>query len=229
MNKCLSGYSFRYMIPHDSASSFLIAAAAACVLHLRAAYRGPAWRVYLYKPLTTLLLLGMAALMPAAHGSTYRTAILAGLVFSLLGDVFLMLPRDRFIAGLASFLAAHVAYIVAFSMDGSIPTDPQLLWPLGVVALTLLGVLWPGLGRLRVPVVLYALTIVAMVWRAWARSRATPTPGTALAAVGAALFLVSDSLLAFDRFRHRFPGARAAVQISYVAAQALIAMSTGVA
>ena len=215
-------------MPFDSVTGFLLAAAAACALHLRAAYRGPAWQVYLCKPLTTLLLLGAAAAAPSAHGPAYRLWILAGLVFSLGGDVFLMLPRDRFIAGLSSFLAAHLAYIAAFSAGGPFHSDPQLLLPLGVVAGTLLWVLWPGLGPLRAPVVLYTLTIVAMVWRAWARGRAMHTPGSALAVGGAALFLVSDSLLALDRFRHRFAPARAAVQASYVVAQALIAISVGV-
>jgi len=224
-----SGYPSLTMTAPTPVWTLLFAAAAACALHLRAAYRGPPWQVYLFKPLTTLLLIGLAAVLPAVHGSHYRTAILAGLVLSLCGDVFLMLPRDRFIAGLASFLAAHLAYIVAFCTGGPFPADTQLLWPLGVVAVLLLAVLWPGLGRLRLPVVLYAATIVAMVWRAWARSRVLPSQGSALAAVGAALFLVSDSLLAVDRFRFRFSGARAAVQVTYVAAQALIAVSVSTA
>jgi len=185
--------------------------------------------VYLFKPLTTVLLLTLAASGPTVHGPTFRLAILVGLACSLAGDVFLMLPSDRFVAGLASFLAAHLAYVAAFQSDEPIPLSPQLLWPLGVVALALLRVLWQGLGRLWLPVVLYTATIVAMVWRAWARARAIPTQGTALAAVGAALFLVSDSLLAVDRFRFRFPGARAAVQVTYVAAQALIAVSVSTA
>jgi uncharacterized membrane protein YhhN len=217
------------MIPLDQTWTFLLAATVACALHLRAAYRGPAWQVYLFKPITTLLLLGMAAFMPTAHGSGYRTAILVGLVLSLLGDVFLMLPRDRFIAGLASFLVAHLAYLAAFGVEEPVVIAPQLLLPLGVVAVALLGLLWPGLGGLRVPVILYTAAIVAMVWRAWARSRAIPTPGTTLAAVGAALFMVSDALLALNRFRAAFPGAQAAVQVTYVAAQACLAMSVGVA
>lgn len=217
------------MIPLDMAWTVLLAAVAACALHLRAAYRGPRWQVYLFKPLTTLLLLGMAASISPAHGSAYRTAILAGLVFSLAGDVFLMLPRDRFIVGLASFLLAHLAYIAAFGVAGQPVSDPQLLLPLGVVAAILLRLLWPGLGKLRIPVILYTATIVVMVWRAWARNRDIPSPGTALAAGGAALFLVSDALLALNRFRQRFPSAQAAVQVTYVAAQALIAMSNGVA
>src|SRR5512147_2406717 len=102
------------MAPLDLTSTILLATAVACALHLRAAYRGPRWQVYLFKPLTTTLLFGLAAALPPAHGSAYRLAILVGLVFSLAGDVFLMLPRDRFLAGLASFLAAHLAYIAAF-------------------------------------------------------------------------------------------------------------------
>jgi len=207
----------------------LVAVAAACGLHLRAVYRGPAWQVYLFKPLTTVLVLVLAALAPSVHGSAYRFAILAGLVLSLAGDVFLMLPRDRFVAGLASFLAAHLAYIAAFQADAAVPMDPQLLLPLVIAASALLWLLWAGLGRLRVPVVLYAATIVVMVWRAWARSRAIPSLGPALAAAGAVLFLVSDSLLAIDRFRHRFHTARAAVQMTYVLAQALIALSISTA
>lgn len=217
------------MIPLDMAWTVLLAAVAACALHLRAAYRGPRWQVYFFKPLTTLLLLFLAASAPAAHGPAYRLAILIGLVFSLAGDVFLMLPRDRFIVGLASFLLAHLAYIAAFGATGPTASDTQLLLPLGVVAAILLRLLWPGLGKLRIPVVLYTATIVVMVWRAWARSRGIPSLGTALAASGAALFLVSDALLALNRFRWRFPSAQASVQVTYVAAQALIAMSVGVA
>jgi len=215
------------MVPLELTSTLLLAAMVACALHLRAAYRGPRWQVYLFKPLTTTLLLGLAAALPPVHGTAYRVAILAGLVFSLAGDVFLMLPRDRFIAGLASFLAAHLAYIAAFGAAGPTASDSQLLLPLGLVALILLRLLWPTLGKLRLPVVLYTGTIVVMVWRAWARSRSNPTPGTALAAAGAALFLVSDAMLALNRSHRSHAGAQAAVQVTYVAAQALIALSVG--
>ena len=215
------------MVPLDLTSTILLAAAVACALHLRAAYRGPRWQVYLFKPLTTTLLFGLAAALPSAHGPGYRLAILIGLVFSLAGDVFLMLPRDRFLAGLASFLAAHLAYIAAFGAAGPTSGNFQLLLPLGLVALILLRLLWPTLGKLRLPVVLYTGTIVVMVWRAWARSRSNPTPGTELAAAGAALFMLSDALLALNRFRRRHAGAQAAVQVTYVAAQALIALSVG--
>src|SRR6185436_2414977 len=67
---------------------------------------------YLLKPLTTLLIAGMAA---AAPGSAYQHWILLALALSLAGDVCLMFQGDRwFVAGLASFLLAHLAFVSAF-------------------------------------------------------------------------------------------------------------------
>ncbi len=55
---------------------------------------------YIFKPLTTLLIIGLALLQDQEVSQTYRYLIVAGLVFSLTGDIFLELPTDRFIAGL---------------------------------------------------------------------------------------------------------------------------------
>jgi uncharacterized membrane protein YhhN len=136
-----------------------------------------------------------------------------------------MLPQERFVRGLASFLLAHLAYLVAFSTDVSIGSAPALLLFLLAAALPLLRLLWPGLGSLRLPVLLYTATILVMVWQAWARRQVLPTSGATLAAVGATLFMVSDSLLAIDRFRRTLPHAQALIMTTYVAAQALIALS----
>lgn len=186
--------------------------------------RGPRWLVYVWKPTTTLLILVSAALVAGAP-PRYQIPILAGLAASCAGDVFLMLPRDRFLAGLVSFLGAHVAYLVAFAV---VPSG----WAPWVALVILLGfgggmvrVLWPGLGALRGPVVAYVSVILAMAWMAVARWQATPGPATAAAALGALLFVASDTLLALDRFRGRFPAARALVLTTYYAAQCLIAWS----
>lgn len=208
----------------------LVAAGLSAALHLRAEYRGPRWQTYLFKPATTTILLVLAAASTSAHGSRYQLAIVVGLAFSLLGDILLMLPRERFVAGLASFLVAHIAYAAAFTA-GSAPglASLLLLLPLLGAALPVLRRLWPGLGRLRVPVLFYAATIVIMVGLAWARAWGVPSTGAALAAVGAMLFMVSDTVLAFNRFQRPFHSAQAWVMSSYVAAQALIACSVGLA
>jgi len=183
--------------------------------------------VYVFKPLTTIILLLLAVLSSTAHGSRYQLAIVIGLACSLAGDIFLMLPRDRFVAGLASFLVAHLAYVAAFTAGVPIGTDPALLIPLLIAAVVLLGFLWSSLGSFRIPVLLYAGTILLMVWRAWGRSRALPSPGALVAAAGATLFMVSDAVLALNRFHRPFRSAQALIMGSYVAAQTLIGISVG--
>jgi uncharacterized membrane protein YhhN len=185
--------------------------------------------VYLFKPLTTVLLLLLAALSPSAHGPRYQWAVVLGLACSLAGDVFLMLPADRFVAGLASFLLAHLAYLAAFGTGVPLGTAPALVIPLLVVVVALLRFLWPGLGQYRGPVLAYGTVIALMVWQAWGRGWSLPGPGSMLAGAGAALFMVSDGILAIDRFRRPFPEAQLLVMSSYVAAQAMIALSVGTA
>lgn len=204
-----------------------IAAGISALLHVRAEYAGPRWQVYLFKPLTTLLVLLLAISLAGSQGARYQIAVIIGLGCSLIGDVLLMLPRDRFVAGLASFLAAHLAYIAAFQTGIPMASSPALVLPLLVATAVLLRLLWRGLGTMRTPVLLYAFAILVMVWRAWARTQAMPGTSALLAAVGATLFMVSDSILALNRFRASFRPAQAIIMGTYVAAQLLIALSIG--
>jgi len=200
-------------------------AAVSALIHVRAEYRGPRRLVYAFKPLTTTLLLALAlALRPGASGR-YQAAVAVGLALSLAGDVFLMLPRDRFVAGLASFLAAHLAYVVAFSTEIGLGAAPLLLVPAALPGAVVLALLWPTLGRLRAPVAIYVATITVMAWQAAARAWTLRTGAAALALLGAACFVASDAMLALDRFRAPFRSARALVMATYVTAQWLIAMS----
>src|SRR5258708_3354306 len=73
------------------------------------------WLVYVFKPLTTGLILLLALIASGPELARYQWAIVTSLAFSLAGDVFLMLPGDLFLAGLLSFLVAHIAYLVAFT------------------------------------------------------------------------------------------------------------------
>ncbi len=193
--------------------------------HIRAEYRGPRWQVYLFKPMTTALILLVALASPHTPGAFYRGAILAGLLLSLAGDVFLMLPRDRFVAGLVSFLAAHLCYIAAFSSGVALGLSPWTTVPLLVVAVILLWLLWPHLGSMRLPVLLYVAVILCMAWRALARWQQVGGGEALGAAVGALLFVASDSALALDRFRGRFRSAQLVILSTYTIAQWLIASS----
>lgn len=206
-------------------AALLVAAGVSALLHLVAEYRGPRALAYVAKPLTTTLLIVVAAL-GGGSDPRYRMLVVAGLVFSLAGDVFLMLPRDRFIAGLVSFLVAHVFYIVAFTRGADFGARPLLLVPYLVAAAVVLSYLWPRLGPLKVPVIVYVVALVAMAWQAAVRASVLGGTASLLAAIGAAVFVVSDATLAIDRFRRKFALAQLVIMTTYVVAQMLIASST---
>ena len=195
---------------------------------IAAHYRHPPrpWLVYLFKPLTTILILVVALLPRTFLTEAYAGAIALGLVFSLAGDIFLMLPGNYFLHGLVSFLMGHLWYGYAFF---SAALGAGILWPLVPLAIfggIILRTLWPTLSKsLRVPVILYLIIIVGMTALAANRSMNIPSKATLSAAIGALLFLTSDTLLALDRFRKPFPLSRAAVLATYYAGQYLIAFS----
>src|SRR5215216_3613885 len=85
------------------------------LLTISAEYRGPRIQFYVFKPLTVVLIILVALETKHATTQQYKSLIVAGLLCSLVGDVFLMWPRDRFVAGLVSFLVAHLFYIAAFA------------------------------------------------------------------------------------------------------------------
>ena len=188
-------------------------------------YRGPRALVYVAKPLATLLILGLALAAPPGVDPRVARWIVAGLVFSLAGDVLLMLPSDRFAAWLASFLAAHACYIAAFTAEAGFQPAPLVLAPLLVAVGLVYRKLAPGLGAMRVPVIVYIGVIGVMAWQALARCAVVPGSGPPLAAAGALLFATSDAVLALARFREPFPGSQAVVYGTYFTAQWLIALS----
>ncbi len=190
-----------------------------------AEHRGVRRAVYVFKPLTTALVLALALAQPDAVSGRYQALVGAGLACSLAGDVFLMLPRDRFVAGLASFLAAHLLYVAAFAPWPPTLAAPGVLLVLAACAVALLRGLWGGLGTLRLPVAAYAVALLAMAWQASERWMALGTVPALLAAVGAGLFVVSDSMLAWERFAARHRYGAAAVLATYYAAQWLVALS----
>ena len=191
-------------------------------LCIRGKYSGSRILIYVFKPLATVLILGVAV-AAGAFATTYGRLVALAIVFSLAGDIFLMLPQDRFIHGLLSFLAAHVVLIVAFALQAT-----GLSWwvLLPVAAGTgMYAALAPHLGRMKIPVITYIIVIGAMTWLALERWHLQGTTSAALAALGSVLFLVSDSVLALDRFRAKFRSADLLALSTYYASIWLFALS----
>lgn len=205
----------------------LLAIVASAALAIAGAYGiGGRSLHYVGKPLATALVLLLALRAPRAGPPRWRRGILAGLALSWLGDVFLMLPGDYFVAGLASFLLAHLCYLAAFSAEVRVGARRWPFLVYGGIALAMLAVLWPRLpAGLHAPVAGYVVVLALMAAQAAARAQVLVTPAARLAAAGAGCFVVSDAMLAFDRFHTPFATATALVLATYWLAQVLIAAS----
>jgi uncharacterized membrane protein YhhN len=195
------------------------------ILHIRAESVGPKRNVYLFKPLTMICIILIALAAESRVSASYKYLIVAGLVCSLVGDIFLMLPSDRFIPGLLSFLVAHLFYIAAFASGGARLSAIWYAIPFLIYGAVMLWTLSPHLGSMRLPVVVYMLVILVMAWQALSRWLGTEQAGSAHAFFGALLFTVSDSILAVDRFRGRVAYAQFYILAMYFTAQWLIALS----
>ncbi|MBW1717633.1 MAG: lysoplasmalogenase [Deltaproteobacteria bacterium] len=200
-------------------------AVGSAILFIWAEYYGPPIQIYIFKPLTMVFILVIAVLKTKASPALYAFAIIAGLVFSMAGDIFLMLPSDQFILGLVSFLIAHLFYITAFTYGRKIRPAPWLLIPFVIYGILIYGILSPYLGVMKLPVAAYIVVILIMGWRAWERWSHTTERTALLAFLGAVLFIISDSILALNRFREPFEVARALNLSTYFAAQWLITLS----
>ncbi|MBN1661819.1 MAG: lysoplasmalogenase [Anaerolineae bacterium] len=187
-------------------------------------------QVYLWKPLSTILVIVIALLsltQPQARPA-FTWWVTAGLILSLGGDVALMFKSSRaFLIGLVLFLLAHVAYAIGFTLfNGFHLEDLVTAVALLIIAAPIYLYLRPGLGRMHTPVVLYILVILIMLHRALSTffGDTFTTTQAWLLSLGAILFFLSDLILAVDRFRHPFELSRLRLHL-YYAGQILIALS----
>lgn len=206
------------------AAILAIMAAASGVAAIVADHRKNWKLIYIFRPLTMLLIIAVAAGGEAAAGP-FKLRILLGLAACLAGDVFMMLKEKKFTEGLIAFLLGHLFYISAFLTVMRPRADLGTLLPLFIFASGMLTILFPHLGKLKVPVAFYILVITVMAGLAIQRYvdvEGAPAFGAFLAAV---LFLISDSVLAVNRFVRPVPAAQKIILGSYFAAQLLFALA----
>ena len=198
---------------------------ASAATHIYANRKSLRWYAYVFKPLTMVLLLLIAVFAAKENASVYGLAIIAGIVFSLVGDVALMLPRKRIIIGMGAFLVAHVAYIISFSSGTSVITNAWSMIPFLIYALIMGLTVLPRAGKLKLPVGIYEVAIMMMAWRALERMLQTGGTGATLAFAGALLFVISDSLWACNFIIKRCKKAQVLILVTYYLAQWLIVLS----
>lgn len=204
---------------------FLILFFLASVLHVVSLQE--AWtRLEIFtKPLIVLSLLGYYLL-----NSPFRSVIfILALVFCCLGDSLLLFQSGNemfFMLGLGAFLVAHIFYILSYRQYGLIQPGAEtvgthkmrLAFPVVLAGTGLVVVLLPSLGPLKIPVMMYALILSLMVVGAIFRLGRTSAVSFWMVLSGALLFMVSDSLLAINKFLNPLPNASLWIMVTYCAA-----------
>ena len=188
-------------------------------------------KVYIFtKPGTLISLIVWSLQISSWQGGMIWFGL--ALIFSLAGDILLMLPARYFLSGLAAFLTAHVLYIIGLN-----PGFPRFNLPILLTALVLLifDFFWirkfysrlkkKAYSRLfRVPTVIYSLVISLMLFSAvitlfrpeWAH------PADFLIASGAVLFTCSDTILAYNRFFYELKKGNFWIMLTYHLGQILL-------
>lgn len=188
------------------------------------------WAIYTQKPqviviVKPMLMLSLLWYYVANTSKRIKFYILA-LVFSFFGDVFL-LNKDFtfFIAGLLSFLIAHFFYIsIVYKMLQKVSFNQlsKAILPNSIILIVLLNVLFPGLGVLKIPVIIYALTLCSFSTVALLYYFQNKTRQGLLILAGAFLFVISDSVLALNMFYKAYSFFPLLIMSTYLVAQFLI-------
>ncbi len=188
-------------------------------------------QIYLFKPVSTLLVIAIAVLSFGAStfNPVYSWGVLIGLLFSFGGDMALMFQEQRkpFIIGLGLFLLGHIVYTVVFSRLGQ-PSMQDLLSGLIVlsVGVGFYRMIHANLGPMKIPVIAYIVIISLMVVQA-SSTFASPLFSQQQAwmiSAGALLFYISDVILAATRFWRPWKYGRISLGF-YYAGQLLIALA----
>ena len=157
--------------------------------------------------------------------------VLVSIFFSWLGDLFLLNkePILNFALGLTSFLIAHVLYIKVFIGEvggrqkfGFVQSKPFLILPFVLYGILLLYLVFPNLGVMKLPVILYSAVLLTMSILALNRYRTVLNMSFAMVFLGSLLFVFSDSMIALNQFYYPFKLSRFLIMSTYIAAQYFI-------
>lgn len=185
------------------------------------------WLRIVSKPLITVSLM-LFLRLSIKRKSKVGNRVLVGLFFSLLGDVLLMLTGLRinsFLFGLSAFLIAHLFYIAAFYLDCTKKITIERRFPIPIImvfaffCIAYYMFMFPYLGNMAMPVLVYCVVISIMGIAAALRYGKTNYKSFLWVFIGAILFILSDSILAYNRFVEAFDSADVMVMSTYMLAQ----------
>lgn len=187
---------------------------------------------WVFKPLI-MLVLGTYYYTQSTQPISLTKSVMAAIVFSWIGDISLMFQGKNelyFMVGLGAFLIAHICYVMAYSQhiekkEGAGLHGIQKFrfsLPIVLAGTGLITILYAHLGVFKIPVAVYAIVLMVMTLQALFRYGYTNTVSFWFVFVGAILFMISDSMIAVNKFLVPFELAGLAIMSTYILAQFLI-------
>ena len=149
------------------------------------------------KPLTMLFIIAIPLLEVREEYSVYTYLIMTGLIFSLLGDLYLLFPDRYFNNGLYSFLVAHILYIFAFNQNVN-EYCFGITFPILLFIFFVMKYLSSKLGGMKYPVWIYIIVISIMLY--FALNMDKQMGGITYISIGAILITISNTILVFNKF-----------------------------
>ena len=179
---------------------------------------------FFIKPLLLIPLMIAAFKAPVFFNKRW---LFYALTFSWLGDILLLFVfKDSlfFILGLVAFLIAHIFYVILFlkelkKSNGKFHVKQPGLTIIALYIIAFYAFLGPGLGDMKIPVIVYAFVIGFMLYVAYILFPNWTKPSALFLLTGALSFVISDSLLAVNKFYAPFPNAGFFIMITYLYAQ----------
>ncbi|CAG4998724.1 hypothetical protein DYBT9275_02066 [Dyadobacter sp. CECT 9275] len=200
-----------------------------CLINITAELYDIKWLVYCSKPCIMMSLFFFLIYNSSSTERHTQNLFIAGMVFALLGDIFLMIRASGlFLPGLAAFLVMQWIYTSVFLRQSvSLFKEKFMLWyyiPFIGYATLLVYLLFPALPDqiLKTGVAVYAASIATMAYAALLRRHGVSTKSFQMVFTGAILFVLSDSLIAINRFLTPVPLVSIWVMGTYATAQYLI-------
>jgi len=170
-------------------------------------------------PMALIIILGLIYVTSQKPKQRYHYLTVVGLLFCILGDYLI---SQVFVSGLVAFLIGHIFYIFSFRQQKQAEPDKVrfIILAYALIMMTIMSIALINKGDLYLvlPVIIYTAVIALMVYTAW-RTRSN------WLIVGSILFLISDSILAWNRFVSDISYSSVLIMTTYYAANYFIATS----
>jgi len=181
---------------------------------------------YFAKPAIVISLIILFVRTSESLTTSIKNLTLLALVFSLLGDILLMFVDKSphfFTLGLLAFLTAHIMYVIVFLKHRNKEKSPVgFIILLLIYATGLFYFLKDNLGVMLIPVIIYMLVILSMATSSYLRINKVNIWSYRLVFIGALFFMISDSILALNKFYQPMPYSNISIMVTYALAQYLI-------